>query len=84
PEANDFFNFGFEGPYEYLYIELVLNMLNSDKSEVRMQAAKQIYARWFFGNLFTDELQQVLNGDDVLKNGCTDFIIQILVNDKYT
>lgn len=84
PEANYFFNSGFGGPYEYLYIELVLNMLNSDKSEVRMLAAKQIYARWFFGNLFTDELQQVLNGDDVLKNGCTDFIIQILVNDKYT
>lgn len=84
PEANYFFNSGFGGPYEYLYIELVLNMPNSDKSEVRMQAAKQIYARWFFGNLFTDELQQVLNGDDVLKNGCTDFIIQILVNDKYT
>ena len=84
PEANDFFNSGFENSYKYLYIELVLNMLNSDKSEVRMQAAKQIYARWFFDNLFTDELQQVLNGDDVLKNGCTDFIIQILVNDKYT
>lgn len=84
PEANDFFNSGFGGPHEYLYIELVLNMLNSDKSEVRMLAAKQIYARWFFDNLFTDELPQVLNGDNVLKNGCTDFIIQILVNDKYT
>lgn len=84
PEANCFFNSGFEGPYEYLYIELVLNMLNSDNSEVRMQAAKQIYARWFFGNLFADELEQVLNGDDVLKNGCTDFIIQILENDEYT
>lgn len=84
PEANYFFNSGFEGPYEYLYIELVLNMLNSDNSEVRMQAAKQIYARWFFCNLFANELQQVLNGDNVLKNGCTDFIIQILKNDEYT
>ena len=25
-----------------------------------------------------------MNGDNVVKNGCTDFIIQILVNDKYT
>lgn len=83
-QANDFFNSGFEGSYKYLYIELVLNMLNSDKSEVRMQAAKQIYARWFFDNLFTDELQQVLNGDIVLKYGCTDFIEETLKKDEYT
>ena len=78
-----FFNQGFEGNYRNEYIQLVLCMLVSQYEDVRKEAARQIYARWFFNALFEDELKIVINGDKVLRSGCASVLCQFLKEDKY-
>ena len=81
--AYHFFNQGFEGKYQQQYIALTLSMLASTYDEVKKQAAMQIYARWFFNGLFEEQLSAVLQGDNILKEGCASVIIQLLREDKY-
>ncbi|PIT36520.1 hypothetical protein BHC43_10485 [Snodgrassella alvi] len=81
--AHYFFDVGFDGNYQPQYTELVLVMLGSDIEDVRKEAAKQIYKRWFLKNLFTKELEQVLKGDSILRKGYADFIIEVLEKDQY-
>lgn len=82
-EAYRFFDQGFEGKYQQQYIALTLSMLASMNDEVKKQAAKQIYARWFFNGLFEEQLNAVLQGDNILKEGCVSVILQFLREDKY-
>ena len=82
-QAYYFFNQGFEGNYRNKYIQLVLCMLKSQYEDVRKEAARQIYARWFFNALFEDELKIVINGDKVLRSGCASVLEQFLKEDKY-
>lgn len=81
--AYHFFNRGFEGKYQQQYIALTLSMLASTYDEVKKQAAIQIYARWFFNGLFEEQLSAVLQGDNILKEGCVSVISQFLREDKY-
>lgn len=81
--ANHFFNQGFESDYVNEYIELVLRMLNSQYADIRKEAARQIYARWFFNDLFEKELAFVLKGDKELRSGCASVLSQFLREDKY-
>lgn len=78
-----FFNNGFEQTQQSEYIELVLQMLKSPYDEVKKEAARQIYARWFFNDLFQEEIDSVISGDDILKDGCSSVIKQFLREDKY-
>ncbi|UNM97248.1 hypothetical protein MMG00_05185 [Ignatzschineria rhizosphaerae] len=80
--AHHFFNQGFERE-ESRYIDLVLVMLASPYEEVRKEAAKQVYARWFFSDLFQGEVSLVLQGDKVLRSGCASVVSQFLSQDKY-
>lgn len=81
--AHYFFNQGFEGDYRNEYVQLVLRMLDSQYEDVRKEAARQIYARWFFNHIFEDELESVINGDKVLRSGCASVLSQFLREDKY-
>lgn len=81
--AYHFFNQGFEGKYQQQYIALTLSMLASTYDEVKKQAAMQIYARWFFNGLFEEQLNAVLQGDNILKEGCVSVILKFLREDKY-
>ncbi|WIH18379.1 hypothetical protein KQY33_08665 [Photobacterium damselae] len=81
--ANHFFNQGFESEHVNEYIELVLRMLDSQYVDIRKEAARQIYARWFFNELFEDELALVLTGDKELRSGCANVLSQFLREDKY-
>lgn len=78
-----FFNNGFEQSQQSEYIELVLQMLKSPYDEVKKEAARQVYARWFFNDLFQEEIDSVINGDDILKDGCSSVVQQFLREDKY-
>lgn len=82
-DAYHFFNQGFEGKYQQQYIALTLSMLASTNDEVKKQAAIQIYARWFFYGLFEEQLNAVLQGDNILKEGCVSVICEFLREDKY-
>lgn len=81
--AYHFFNQGFEGKYQSQYIDLVLSMLTSSYDEVRKQAATQIYARWFFNDLFEEQLNTIYQGDNILKQGYASVVCQFLKEDKY-
>ncbi|MGR5558810.1 NACHT domain-containing protein [Vibrio fortis] len=81
--ANHFFNQGFESGHVNEYIDLVLRMLDSQYADIRKEAARQIYARWFFNDLFEDELALVLKGDKELRSGCSSVISQFLSEDKH-
>lgn len=82
-DAYHFFNQGFEGKYQQQYIALTLSMLASTNNEVKKQAAIQIYACWFFYGLFEEQLNVVLQGDNILKEGCVSVISEFLREDKY-
>ncbi|WP_210472268.1 ATP-binding protein [Vibrio crassostreae] len=82
--AHYFFNQGFEGEYRNQYIQLVLQMLDSNYEDIRKEAARQIYARWFFNDLFTKEVSMVIYGDEVLRSGCASVLCQFLREDKYS
>ncbi|EGU39376.1 NACHT domain-containing protein [Vibrio splendidus] len=81
--ANHFFNQGFESQHVNEYIKLVLRMLDSQYVDIRKEAARQIYARWFFNDLFKHELALVLKGDKELRSGCASVLSQFLREDKY-
>ncbi|MEQ5758841.1 hypothetical protein ABN351_05030 [Proteus mirabilis] len=81
--AYHFFNQGFEGKHQSQYIDLVLSMLTSSYDEVRKQAATQIYARWFFNDLFEEQLNTIYQGDNILKQGYASVVCQFLQEDKY-
>ncbi len=78
-----FFNNGFEGARQPEYVDLVLQMLKSPYDDVKKEAARQVYARWFFNDLFQDEVDQVLNGDNVVLDGCASVVQQFLRENKY-
>lgn len=82
-DAYHFFNQGFEGKHQSQYIGLVLAMLTSTYDEVKKEAAKQIYARWFFNDLFKEQLHMVVQGDSILKSGCASVVCQFLRENKY-
>ncbi|MFB9154434.1 hypothetical protein ACFFUS_13975 [Vibrio gallaecicus] len=81
--ANYFFNQGFESTYVNEYVKLVLRMLGSQYLDINKEAARQIYARWFFNDLFKHELTLVLRGDKELRSGCASVLSQFLREDKY-
>ncbi|MGV2874019.1 hypothetical protein [Colwellia sp. E150_009] len=82
-EAHHFFNQGFEDENKHQYVELVLRMLNSSFKDVRKEAARQVYARWFFSDLFENEVSLIVNGDSGLMEGCASVVQQFLGEDKY-
>lgn len=77
-ESHYFFNNGFKGKYQNAMVSLVLNMLSSEYQDVRKEAARQIYARWYFYDLFQDEIKIIFKDNSVLKEGCTSVVKQLL------
>lgn len=77
-ESHYFFNNGFKGEHQEDLISLVLKMLSSEYQDVRKEAARQIYARWYFYDLFQEELKIIFNDTGILKEGCTSVVNQLL------
>lgn len=80
--AYRFFNQGFETKYRSQYIDLTIRMVNSHIDEVKELAGMQIYARWFFNDLFIEQ-QQYLLKDTILKKGCASMLCELLRRDNY-
>ena len=78
-----FFNSGFEGENQAAYIKLVIKMLSSSFDDIRKEAGKQVCARWFFYDLFENEILQVMQGDDQQLEGVASVVTQFLSEDKY-
>ena len=81
--AHYFFNNGFEGDYQADFINLVLEMLDSPLDEVKKEAARQVFARWFFNDLFEEQLNQVMQGNEIFRKGVASVVAQFLQEDKY-
>ena len=81
--TSHFFNNGFEGSHQQGFVDLVLIMLESPRDEIRKEAAKQVFARWFFNDLFEDEIGKIMQGDDIFRQGIASVVSQFLREDKY-
>lgn len=82
-DAYRFFNNGFEGKYQEDFINLVLKMLNSPLDEVKKEAARQVFARWFFNDLFQEQMVEIIEGDQIYKEGIASVMAQFLREDKH-
>lgn len=82
-EAYHFFNNGFTGDHREDYVQLVMKMLQSPIDEIRKEAAKQIFARWFFYDLFQDEIDSVINGDKICRKAVANVVTSFLKSDLY-
>ena len=81
--AHYFFNFAFIDEFQYQYVALVKLMLTSEYEEVRKQAGTQIFARYFFNDLFESELSSILTADESIKLGIAQVLAQLLITDDY-
>lgn len=79
-----FFNLAFTEEIKDKYVALVKEMMSSNFEEVRKQAGQQIFARYIFNDLFTDELEKALNGsDEALKLGIAEVLVQFISTSDY-
>lgn len=80
-----FFNDGFtEGSsFREQYLNLTLRMKSSSFDEVKKEAGREIAARWFFYELFNDEISTIKEWDTPLKSGATSVISQFLTESRY-
>tara|TARA_R110002124_G_scaffold287203_1_gene471193 strand:+ start:323 stop:4285 length:3963 start_codon:yes stop_codon:yes gene_type:complete len=82
-ESYNFFNSAFIDKFKDQYIDLVRLMLTSEYEEVRRQAGTQIFARYFFNDLFAKEIFSVLMADESVKLGVAQVLVQLLTTDDY-
>ena len=82
-ESYHFFNSAFTNEFKDQYVTLVKLMLTSGYEEVRKQAGTQIFARYFFNDLFEDDLSLLLTGDESAKLGIAQVLVQFLTIDDY-
>ena len=78
-----FFNNGFEGPRQEEYIKLVFTMLESNYKSVRKEGATQVVARWYFNDLFGGQLLDVLNGEEIAREGAATVVAQFAKDSKF-
>jgi hypothetical protein len=78
-----FFNSEFEGTQQKKYADLVLAMLNSSFAEVRKQGAHQVFARWYFNDLFKEEVATLFEGEDAYREGISSVLGQFVRNGQY-
>jgi len=78
-----FFNTGFEGKYQSDFINLILRMLDSSFEDIQKEAARQVFARWFFDDLFQVQLDKIMQGDEKHRKGVASVMAQLLQENKY-
>jgi hypothetical protein len=81
--AHYFFNHGFDEQYQSNFVNLVLRMLDSPFEDIQKEAARQVFARWFFNDLFQGQIDKVLQGDDKHREGVASVMAQFLQENKY-
>ncbi|BFL71013.1 hypothetical protein SKB0120_20750 [Moraxella osloensis] len=77
-----FFNNAFESTLCDKYVELVKRMSISPIDEVCKMAGMQIFARWYYNDLFQDTIDNALSADDKIRKGIADVVSQILIRDS--
>ncbi|RYY78765.1 MAG: AAA family ATPase [Moraxellaceae bacterium] len=82
-DASYFFNEGFSSASKCQFAKLVMQMLDSRFANIREEAARQIYARWYLNDLFKDHLNTVLTGDETLRKGAASVVSQFLSEDHF-
>ena len=82
-QSYHFFNSAFTDEFRDQYVALVKLMLTSGYEEVRKQAGTQIFARYFFNDLFEDDLSFLLAGDESVRLGVAQVLAQLLSTDDY-
>ncbi|ASD67928.1 hypothetical protein [Pseudoalteromonas piscicida] len=80
-----FFNDGFteESSFRQQYLNLTLRMKCSPFDEVKKEAGRQIAARWFFYDLFSEEIPTINEWASPLKSGATSVVSQFLTESRY-
>lgn len=79
-----FFNSAFTVEFKDDYVALVKQMMSSKFEEVRKQADQQIFGRYIFNDLFIDELEEALNGnDEEIKLGIAEVLVQFITMNDY-
>ncbi|OEC51500.1 MULTISPECIES: ATP-binding protein [unclassified Aeromonas] len=80
-----FFNDGFteDSSFREQYLNLTLRMKCSPFDEVKKEAGRQIAARWFFYELFSEQIHTLKKWDTQLKSGATSVISQFLTESRY-
>lgn len=80
-----FFNDGFteDSSFRERYLNLILRMKCSRFDEVKKEAGRQIASRWFFYELFNDEISTIKEWDIPLKSGAASVISQFLTESRY-
>lgn len=80
-----FFNDGFteESSFRQQYLNLTLRMKCSPFDEVKKEAGRQIAARWFFYDLFSEEIPTINEWVSPLKSGATSVVSQFLTESCY-
>ncbi|TNH98211.1 hypothetical protein CF137_03160 [Aeromonas sobria] len=80
-----FFNDGFteDSSFREQYLNLTLRMKCSPFDEVKKEAGRQIAARWFFYELFSEQIHTLKRWDTQLKSGATSVISQFLTESRY-
>ncbi len=78
-----FFNSGFESKYHSDFVMLVRKMLVSPLDVVKKEAARQAFARWFFNDLFHDEVDSIVGGEVIHREGVASVMAQFLGENKH-
>lgn len=78
-----FYNSGFNGLEQKKYIELVLAMLKSSYDSVAKEGGKQVFARWYFNDIFIEEMATVLSGRELCREGAASVVAQLARNGNY-
>lgn len=75
-----FFNDSFSENCQFTehYIQLVRNMKQSQFSDVATEAGRQLVARWFFFELFSEDIKDLSSSTKEIKDGATTVINQFL------
>ncbi len=81
--ADYFFNGAFESKYQSDFVLLVKKMLVSSFDAVKKEAARQVFARWFFNDLFHGEVDSIIEGEVLYREGVASVMAQFLSENKY-
>lgn len=86
-QAHEFFNSAFDTDYQDQYVELVTMMLFSEYDDVRKEAGRQVFARWYFNDLFSDIfpcMLKIKQTDKFIRLGFASVLEQFLTRNQYS
>jgi hypothetical protein len=58
-------------------------MLDTSFEDIQKEAVRQVFARWFFNDLFQEQINKVMQGDEKHREGVASVMAQFLQEKKY-